>query len=100
MAAACASPLDSLPHTVFPDDPHFYHQNQAAYQHQQSNQHQQHVNFPPPPPPRTCFSPQLTRDYYQAGDEENASLQYQVSQSLMRILRFILFFVLRVNHFY
>jgi len=78
MAAACASPLESLPHTVFPNDPHNYH-HQQSYQNQQQQQQQQqtqHVNFPPP---RTCFSPQLTRDYYQTSEEENSSLQYQVS---------------------
>lgn len=84
MAAACASPLESLPHTVFPNDPHNYHHQQQSYQNQQFQQQQQqhqaqHVNYPPPPPPRTCFSPQLTRDYYQTSEEENANLQYQVS---------------------
>ncbi|XP_070494845.1 PDZ and LIM domain protein 1 isoform X5 [Chironomus tepperi] len=84
MAAACASPLESLPHTVFPNDPHNYHHQQQQsyqnnqYQQQQQQQQTQHVNFPPPPPPRTCFSPQLTRDYYQTSEEENAALQYQV----------------------
>lgn len=91
MTTASASPLDSLPHTVFPTDPHNYHQMHHAPQQQQQQQEQQqqqqyqqqHVNFPPPAPPRTCFSPQLTRDYYQASDEENASLQYQVSYLFM-----------------
>ena len=94
MAAACASPLDSLPHTIFPDDPHNYHHQQAYQQHQT-----QHVNFPPPPPPRTCFSPQLTRDYYQTTEEENANLQYQVSDLFMRNLILKQLF-LRVNHFH
>jgi hypothetical protein len=57
-------------------------QNQLNYQH---------VNFPPPqPPPRTCFSPQLTRDHYQATDEENAALQFQVSQNEKLLFYFTL----------
>lgn len=78
MAAACASPIESLPHTVFPND--FY--QQQHYQPYQSAQPkpEQHVNYPPPPPPRTCFSPQLTRDHFQSNDEENASIQNQVSR--------------------
>jgi hypothetical protein len=87
MAAACASPLESLPHTVFPKDYNYssiqndYLQppSRSATATPQHQQQQQHVNFPPPPPPRSCFSPQLTRDYYQNADEENASLQHQVS---------------------
>lgn len=84
MAAACASPLESLPHTVFPKD-YNYSPIQNDYLQPPSRsatatpQHQQHVNFPPPPPPRSCFSPQLTRDHYQNADEENASIQHQVS---------------------
>ncbi|XP_070494844.1 PDZ and LIM domain protein 2 isoform X4 [Chironomus tepperi] len=92
MAAACASPLESLPHTVFPNDPHNYHHQQQQsyqnnqYQQQQQQQQTQHVNFPPPPPPRTCFSPQLTRDYYQTSEEENAALQYQPYRSTPLVL--------------
>lgn len=76
-----ASPLESLPHTVFPNDNQYqsYQYTPISQEHQQPQQQQQHVNYPPPPPPRTCFSPQLTRDHYQASDDENASLQYQVS---------------------
>lgn len=76
MAAACASPIQSLPHTVFPNE---YQQHQ--YQPYQATQPlpEQHVNYPPPPPPRSCFSPQLNRDQYQGLDEENAAIQNQVS---------------------
>ncbi|KAG5678489.1 hypothetical protein PVAND_008158 [Polypedilum vanderplanki] len=79
MTAACASPLESLPHTVFPNDNQYHqvYQYTPIAQQQQQQSQQQHVNYPPPPP-RTCFSPQLTRDHYQASDDENASLQYQL----------------------
>lgn len=82
-----ASPVELLPHTVFQDDPHNYHQayQQQQQQYQQQQRHEQHVNYPPPPPPRTCFSPQLTRDHYtQASDDENAAIQYQVSRIKIR----------------
>jgi hypothetical protein len=82
MAAACANPIDSLPHTVFPTD--YQHQYQQQYQPYQQPRQEQHVNYPPPPPPRSCFSPQLTRDQYQlTHDDENSAIQNQVS------LRFI-----------
>lgn len=81
MAVACASPIETLPHTVFPND---YHQQR--YQPQQLSQPkpEQHVNYPPPPPPRTCFSPQLTRDHFQStfSDDESSALQNQVSATL------------------
>jgi hypothetical protein len=87
MAAACASPLESLPHTAFPSDNQYHqaYQYTPVSQQQQQQQQQQHVNYPPPPPPRSCFSPQLTRDYYQASDDENAALQYQVSRKTFRV---------------
>lgn len=78
MAAACASPIQSLPHTVFPHD---FTQHQYQTQAAQSKQ-ELHVNYPPPPPPRTCFSPQLNRDNYQFGDNDDAALQNQVSIKL------------------
>lgn len=78
MAAACANPIDSLPHTVFPTD--YQQQYQQQYQPYQQPRQEQHVNYPPPPPPRSCFSPQLTRDQYQStNDDENAAIQHQVS---------------------
>lgn len=77
MAAACASPIESLPHTVFSND---YNNNQFAQQQQQyQQQQQQHINYPPVPPPRSCFSPQLTRDHYQEIDNDNSAIQNQVS---------------------
>ena len=70
------NPIDSLPHTVFPND---YQQQYTPYQQVQQ---EQHVNFPPIPPPRSCFSPQLSRDPYQtSNDDENAAIQNQVSSS-------------------
>lgn len=85
-----ASPLESLPHTVFPND---YQHTSIQNDHQYSSRsttatpqkHEQHVNYPPPPPRSNCFSPQLTRDFYQSNDEENASIQYQVSKNLSSI---------------
>lgn len=88
MAAALASPLESLPHTLFPND---YQYTPMSNDHQQlrsatpQQKHEPHVNFPPPPPPRSCFSPQLTRDHYQNAEEENASIQYQVSRFVLYV---------------
>lgn len=91
MAAALASPLESLPHTVFPND-YQYTPMSSQYDYQQqrsatstSQKHEPHVNFPPPPPPRSCFSPQLTRDHYQTNEEENAPIQYQVSKIFLHV---------------
>lgn len=73
-----SNPIESLPHTTFSND---YQQQYTPYQQAKQDQH---VNFPPPPPPRTCFSPQLTRDVYQSAnsnDDENAAIQNQVSFS-------------------
>ncbi|CRK96113.1 CLUMA_CG009547, isoform C [Clunio marinus] len=73
--ATCISPVESLPHSDFSN-------------HYQSNQGkaEQHMNYPPPPPPRSCFSPQLTRDSYQGYDEENAAIQNQPYRSTPLIL--------------
>lgn len=96
MATACASPLESLPHTVFPNDYQYTPVHNNDYQQQSRSatatpqqKHEQHVNYPPPPPPRSCFSPQLTRDHYQTNDEENSSIQYQVSFSLILYFFFV-----------
>lgn len=77
MAAACASPVQALPHTVFPNEYQQQHHQYQPYEQAQTKQ-ERHVNFPPPPPPRTCFSPQLTRDHYQSYDDESAAIQNQV----------------------
>lgn len=71
----------NLPHTEFPKACQYEPQmNHYEYQASSAPQKQeQHVNYPPPPPPRSCFSPQLTRDFYQTGEEETASIQHQVS---------------------
>lgn len=93
MAAACVAPLESLPHTVFPNDynnnkfiqPNSHQNYQQQYQQQQQMQQQQqfqqhqNVNYPPAPPPRSCFSPQLTRDHYQETDDDNSAIHNQVS---------------------
>lgn len=95
---AYASPIDSLPHTSFsngqpqpvhhqPHQQNYQPQQQQNYQPVQSTQPKpaQHVNYPPPPPPRTCFSPQLTRDNFQSFDDENSAIQNQV-RSLCEII--------------
>lgn len=69
MAAASLSPV---PHTVHPNEHH------QQYQQSHAKPDERHVNFPPPPPPRSCFSPQLTRDHYQSLDDENAAIHHQV----------------------
>lgn len=87
MAAVLASPLESLPHTVFPNDYQYTPMMSGHNDYQQPRSatatpqhHEPHINYPPPPPPRSCFSPQLTRDHYQNAEEENASIQFQVSR--------------------
>jgi hypothetical protein len=99
MAAACANPIESLPHTVFPSD--YQQQYQQQYTPYQQPRQEQHVNYPPPPPPRSCFSPQLTRDQYQSNnDNENAALQNQVSSWLFqRKTKFHLRNILQHKHF-
>lgn len=105
MAAACAAPLESLPHTVFPNDYNnnkFIQPNSQQHQYQQQQQYQmqmqqqeqlkqmkqqeqqqQYVNYPPAPPPRSCFSPQLTRDHYQETDNDNSAIHNQVSACIL-----------------
>lgn len=82
MAAACASPIASLPHTNF-QSPAFQQQQayqQQSYQQPTLEQHSEpHYNYPPPPPRRVCFSPQLTRDNYQEQEDENVAISNQVS---------------------
>jgi hypothetical protein len=66
LASIYANPIEALPHTNFGE----IHNN---------NHVEQHVNFPPPVPPRTCFSPQPSRDAYQSNEDENVAIQNQVS---------------------
>ncbi|CAO1368047.1 unnamed protein product [Diamesa serratosioi] len=87
MAAACAAPLESLPHTVFNNNNQYAQQQQQQYQQQQyQQQQQQHVNYPPAPPLRSCFSPQLTRDHYQETDDDNSAIQNQPYRTTPLIL--------------
>lgn len=85
MAVVYANPIENLPHTEFLKS-YQYEQQNNHYDYQRSSgattpqqKQEQHINYPPPPPPRNCFSPQLTRDFYQTSEEENASIQHQVS---------------------
>lgn len=78
MAAACANPLEALPHTVFPEQRYHYLQQQPQPQQQQQARNQQHINFPPPAP-RNCFSPHTTREFCLDPEDEAASIQNQVS---------------------
>lgn len=82
MAAAMANPLESLPHTVFPQQKHHYLQQhpQSHNQPQQQSRPDQHINFPPPAPPRNCFSPQVNRDFYLDPEDEASAIQNQVSR--------------------
>lgn len=80
MAFACEDPVAALPHTVFPAErKHYLQQEQPQQQEYQQQQQQpkvkqeQHVNYPP------CFSPQLTRDYFQESEDETSAIQNQVS---------------------
>lgn len=76
MAFACEDPVAALPHTVFPQEKKHYLQQQQ----QPKPKLEQHVNFPPPNlGPPTCFSPQLTRDYFQESEDETQAIQNQVS---------------------
>lgn len=85
-ASSYLSPTESLSQTSFSNDVHHQQNQYQPYQQAQAKQPERHVNFPPPqPPPRSCFSPQLTRDHYQANDEENAAIQKQVRNFCFRL---------------